>query len=141
MKELLSDQGTIMKKWSTILSDDETVEIGGAEFKLQVDECLVSLPELSDVQSRLMAGEIDNALHLIADLLIKIGFFTKNIQLGKQIYLQQNYAAQRVKNVAQRQQAIKNIELKMRQIQIVKKNYKGKTEMLKKHQDFPQYFE
>lgn len=33
------------------------------------------------------------------------------------------------------------MELKKGQVQIVKKNYKGKMELLKKHQDIPSYYE
>ena len=41
----------------------------------------------------------------LTDILVNIGFLTNNVQLGKQTFLQQNYAAQRVKKVAQTQQA------------------------------------
>lgn len=88
MKELLSDQGTVMKKWSTILTDDETVEIGGSELKLKISECLVSLSKVEEVERSVMVGDNDKALHQIAEILAKIGFITKNIQMGKQIYLQ-----------------------------------------------------
>ena len=87
---------------------------------------MLNIAKVKDHQNSLMKAENENALHIISDILVKVGFFAKNIQMGKQIYLQQNYAAQRVKNVAQKQQAIKNVELKKGQIQIVKKNYKGK---------------
>ena len=56
------------------------------------------------------------------------------------MYLQPNYGAQRVKKVAHRQQAIKNVEIKKGKISFVKKNYKGNLEVLKKHQDIPSYF-
>lgn len=34
MKELQRDQGTVMKKWTTVLSDTESIEIAGQEQKV-----------------------------------------------------------------------------------------------------------
>lgn len=124
-----------------MFSEQQTFEIGGEEQTLRIYECMDSLGQVADLRSKLMKGEFENPLGTISQLLVKVGFFSKNIQMGKQLYLQQNYAAQRVKNTAQKYQASKNVELKKGQIQIVKKNYKGKIEMLKKHQNIAQYHE
>jgi len=59
-----------MKKWSTILSDEETVEIGGIERKLKIKECMESFDKLPDLQRSLMYYEKDNALHVISDILV-----------------------------------------------------------------------
>jgi hypothetical protein len=38
-----------MKKWSTIISDEETVEIGGKEVKLKIKGCLDDFAKMKDL--------------------------------------------------------------------------------------------
>lgn len=87
-----------------------------------------------------MTFKYDYSLDIISDLLLKLGYLTKNIQMGKQTFLQQNYGAQRVKKIAHKQQAFKNVEIKKGKISFVKKNYKGNLETLKKHQNIPSFY-
>ena len=35
---LLSDQGTVLKKWSNIISSAETVDIGGQDYQIKLDD-------------------------------------------------------------------------------------------------------
>lgn len=72
-----------MKKWSTIISDEETVEIGGKEVKLKIKGCLDDFAKMKDLQINLMKYENNQALDVISDMLVKIGFISKNIQMGQ----------------------------------------------------------
>lgn len=68
-----------MKKWTTVLSDTESIEIAGQEQKVQIKECMDNFVKLHELQSSLMNGQKDNALNVVADILLQVGFFTKNI--------------------------------------------------------------
>ena len=87
MSELQSDQGTVIKKWSTILQNKETIEIGSTEHNIKINECMNDLANVDQLSKKLMKFESDDSLHLLSLLLVMIGFFSKNIQMGKQIYL------------------------------------------------------
>jgi len=137
---LLSEQNTVQKKWKNYLSDKETFVLGGSEHQLKLSETLNYLKQMDTLQANLMNMKDPQAIETIFGILLRVGFLTKNIQLGKNVFLMQNYGAQRVKKLAHMQQAIKNVEIKKGQIALVKKQYKGKMEVMKQHKDTIQSF-
>lgn len=46
---LLSDQGTVQKKWSKILNDKEKIEIGSTEHKLELKKCIEYLKKIDTI--------------------------------------------------------------------------------------------
>lgn len=95
---------------------------------------------MDGLQANLMAMKDPQAFETIFGILLRIGFLAKNLQLGKNVFVMQNYGAQRVKKLAHMQQAAKSVEIKKGQIALVKKQYKGKMELMKQHKDTIQSF-
>ena len=76
------------------------------------------------------------------DVVMHIGNVSDKLSIGNQVFINQNYSAQRIKKLAFKAQSKKNIELsKNNCIEFVKKNYKGNWEVLKKHKDIKNWTE
>jgi len=128
---LLKDQGTIQKKWKNYLSEKERFSVGGQEYELKLIDSINFFKKIDGIEKNLMLLCNLDGLKTVFDILLRAGYLAKNIQLGKNVFIMQNYGAQRVKKVAQMQQSVKNVEIKKGQIALVKKHYKGKMEMMK----------
>lgn len=90
---------------------------------------------------KLEEATLEKGLGMIQDVVKHLGNITLKLQNGQQVFLNKNFSAQRIKKLAFRQQAEKNVQLRDGEIDFVKKQYKGNWETLKKHKDLKVYLE
>jgi len=93
---LLKDQGTIHKKWKNYLSEKHTFTIGGPggdDHPLKLKDSLEFLKNIGDLEKNLMNLIDGYGLDTIFGILLRVGYLAKNIQLGKNVFLMQNYSA------------------------------------------------
>jgi len=90
---------------------------------------------------KLEEAKLEKGLGMIRDVVKHLGNITLKLQNGQQVFLNKNFSAQRIKKLAFRAQAEKNVQLRDGEIDFVKKQYKGNWETLKKHKDLKVYLE
>jgi len=74
----------------------------------------------------------DKMFETMTLILFYMGVVSKNfLNNGKQLFLNKNYSSFRIKKIAFNKQATKNVEIKQNEVNIIKKNYRGKWESYK----------
>ena len=96
------------------------------------------IEKLDDVIESILAYDAD----LIKHTLLHLGNVAEKISFGNNIFISQNYSAQRIKKLAFGQQSRINVSIsKNNAIDFVKKQYKGNWEQLKHHKDLKSFSE
>jgi len=82
----------------------------------------------------------DKMFETMTLILFYMGVVSKNfLNNGKQLFLNKNYSSFRIKKIAFNKQATKNVEIKQNEVNIIKKNYRGKWESYKNQKSIRNY--
>jgi len=140
---LIRDSSTTNKKWNIIMTTPTKFQIAEQkDLSVTVDDSLYFFEgRFTEYLDKLEEAKLEKGIEMIQDVVKHLGNITLKLQNGQQVFLNKNFSAQRIKKLAFRQQAEKNVQLRDGEIDFVKKQYKGNWETLKKHKDLKVYLE
>ena len=127
----------MVQKWNNIFASK-------AKFVLDKEKKITGLNSIDYILR--LENSLDTILaydaDLIKDTLLHLGNLAEKVSLGSNVFINQNYSAQRIKKLAFGQQSRLNVTIsKNNVIDFVKKQYKGNWETLKHHKDIKTYSE
>lgn len=123
-----ANQDTVNQNWKTLFNSK-------AKYTLN-DKKIITSESISFLESIKSSSDVYQDLMVLQDILVHVGNVSDKLAIGNQVFINQNYSAQRIKKLAFAAQSKKNVELsKINTIEFVKKNYKGNWEVLKKHKE------